>query len=42
MSEQRRKGFGSLEELVAFLRAELAGGTDEPSESPGLASRHRT
>jgi hypothetical protein len=33
---RRRKGFSSLEALIAFLRAELAGGEDEPSgESPG-------
>jgi hypothetical protein len=29
--EQRRKGFSSLEELIAFLRAKLDSSEDEPS-----------
>ena len=30
--ERRRKGFSSLEALLAFLRAELAGGEEERAE----------
>ncbi len=32
LHERRRKGFDSLEALVAFLRAELSGDRDEPSD----------
>jgi hypothetical protein len=35
LHERHRRGFGSLEALVAFLRAELTGGTDEHSEGEG-------
>ena len=35
LHERRHRGFGSLEALVAFLRAELTGGTDEHSEGEG-------
>jgi len=32
LPERRRKGFSSLEALVAFLRAEFASGEDELSD----------
>ncbi|MFB0537258.1 MAG: hypothetical protein ACETWR_20030 [Anaerolineae bacterium] len=32
LNERRRKGFTSLRALIAFLRAELAGGEEEPSD----------
>jgi hypothetical protein len=32
LNERRRKGFSSLGALIAFLRAELAGGEQEPSD----------
>jgi hypothetical protein len=32
LHERRRKGFSSLEALIAFLRAELASGKEEPSD----------
>ncbi len=32
LHERRRKGFSSLEALVAFLRGELASGEEEPSD----------
>lgn len=32
LPERRRKGFSSLEALVAFLRAELDSSEDEPSD----------
>jgi len=32
LRERRRQGFSSLEGLIAFLRAELAGGEEEPSD----------
>jgi hypothetical protein len=35
LHERRRKGFDSLEALVAFLRAELTGSRDEHSEGEG-------
>lgn len=34
LHERRRKGFASLEALLAFLRAELAGGEGELSGKP--------
>jgi hypothetical protein len=33
LHERRRWGFGSLEGLVAFLRAELAGGGDDAANA---------
>jgi P pilus assembly chaperone PapD len=32
LPERRRKGFNNLEALIAFLRAELEGSEDEPSD----------
>ena len=32
LNERRRKWFSSLGALIAFLRAELAGGEQEPSD----------
>ena len=32
LNERRRKGFSSLGVLIAFLRAELASGEEEPSD----------
>ncbi len=32
LHERRRKGFDSLEALITFLRDELTGGADEPSD----------
>ncbi len=32
LHERRRTGFGDLETLIAFLRAEFAESKDEPSE----------
>ena len=36
LHERRRQGFSSLEGLIAFLRAELAGEGEETSHSKGL------
>jgi hypothetical protein len=36
LNERRRKGFSSLGALIAFLRAELAGGEEEPSDDKAL------
>ena len=35
LQERRRQGFGNLEALFAFLRTELAGSTEEPSDEGG-------
>jgi hypothetical protein len=32
LHERRRQGFSSLEALIVFLRTELAGGEEEPSD----------
>jgi hypothetical protein len=34
LHERRRRGFDSLQALVAFLQAELAGRCDEPTDQP--------